>query len=197
MTIAASGSLEVQAGQLLLDNAPTITNHGTLTTDASTTLNLSNGGTFEQEPDGTLAFGISGPSTFGVLTDNGTFDLNGSTALPVLQGGDVPPRGTAFAVVEGPHGAGTFASVQNTASAPSTPQHSLSDARYAAQRVAAHRPAGTVCATPAADVAESATVDEVGRCRAISIAMAMPSAEKTAIRIEARDSPAASESAVE
>jgi hypothetical protein len=116
LTNTTTGTVEVKSGEFRQDNNTTTTNHGNVILDVAGRLNLTTGSDlFSEQADGTLTFDISGATTFGTLnmTGGATFSLAGGTAVPVLQGGYAPAVGTAFDVITGPHGAGTFATITN------------------------------------------------------------------------------------
>jgi len=92
-----------------------LTNDGTVTLGAPGELELdSSSAAFGQGSSGTLAFDVTGASTYGYLqVQSGMFSLSGGTADPVLQDGYVPAGGTAFEVVRNSNGGGTFTTVEN------------------------------------------------------------------------------------
>ncbi|HUO74957.1 MAG TPA: Ig-like domain repeat protein, partial [Solirubrobacteraceae bacterium] len=102
------------SGELRQDEGTTTTNDGTIAIGTAGHLNLTTGAAvLNQQPDGTLTFDISGASAYGTITLSGgaSINVNGGTANPILQGGYTPPIGTAFDVITGPHGTGTFTAV--------------------------------------------------------------------------------------
>jgi hypothetical protein len=114
---ASGGSVTVESGELLQDSATTTTNDGDLILAPSGAFDLGGGSAvLDQQSDGTITFDIAGASSYGVLNNSGpgTFNLNGGTVDPVLEGGYAPPVGSSFGVITGPiSGGGAFTTVDN------------------------------------------------------------------------------------
>ncbi len=115
VTNQTGATVEVKSGQLTQFTGTT-TNDGHIVIDPGATFGVNGGfSQFDEQSDGTMTFDIAGPSSYGTVSvsNDAIFNLHGGTADPALQGGYIPPAGTAFDVITGPNNQGTFATITN------------------------------------------------------------------------------------
>ncbi|WP_272475743.1 PASTA domain-containing protein [Baekduia alba] len=99
LTVAAGGTLDLQSGSLRVRRSPV--NHGTVAVAPDARMLLNGDGTTTFTTDGTLAFAIASPTSFGAIARLGqTPAALAGTVSGVLVGGYVPATGTAFKVID-------------------------------------------------------------------------------------------------
>lgn len=111
---AADGTVEVHSGRIDLTAGGGLTNHGVVSVDPGAGVGLpGNDAVLTNSADGTLRFGISGPTSYGAVINVGGGKVGplGGTLSGELIGDYRPAAGTTFAVISAPRGAGTFQAV--------------------------------------------------------------------------------------
>ncbi|HWD07453.1 MAG TPA: Ig-like domain repeat protein, partial [Actinomycetota bacterium] len=114
ITNATGGIVDVASGGTQSDGSggpTTFTNNGKTTFEAAGVYSFAGGSKFVAGAAGTMQFDITGPSTFGHLSQGVSFAVNG-TAEPVTQGGYQPAQGTGFQVITATH-SGSFSTIDN------------------------------------------------------------------------------------
>ena len=112
LVVGTGGVVDVQADSVLdlyPQGAHVYTNNGTLSIGAGAELRIFD--SLSSGPGATLSFGIESAARFGKARVYGGALAPGGTVTGALMGGFTPALGSAFKVIEGPVGAGSFAAV--------------------------------------------------------------------------------------